>query len=51
MDNYPFFIQRREKFQKEYLNLEYTKSIYKKEWDRISKDGTMEKIMNYYEDY
>ena len=49
--NNPIFIQRRDKFQKEYLNLEYTKSIYKEEWDRISKDGTMEKIINYYEDY
>ena len=49
--NNPILVQRRDKFQKEYLNLEYTKSIYKEEWDRISKDGTMEKIINYYEDY
>lgn len=49
--NNPTLTQRRDKFQKEYMNLEYTKSIYKEEWDRISKDGTMEKIINYYEDY
>ena len=49
--NNPTLVQRRDKFQKEYLDLEYTKSIYKEEWDKISKDGTMEKIMNYYEDY
>jgi hypothetical protein len=24
---------------------------YKEEWDRISSDGTKEKIINYYEDY
>ena len=49
--NNPTLTQRRDKFQKEYMNLEHTKSIYKEEWDRISKDGTMEKIINYYEDY
>ena len=49
--NNPILVQRRNNFQKEYLNLEYTKSIYKEEWNKISKDGTMEKIINYYEDY
>lgn len=47
----PILVQRRDKFQKEYLNVEYTKFVYKNEWDRISKDGTIEKIINYYEDY
>ena len=49
--NNPIFVERRDKFQEEYLNKEYAKSIYKKEWDKISKDGTKEKIINYYEDY
>ncbi len=49
--NNPILIERRDKFQKDYLNKEYAKSIYQKEWNRIIKDGTYEKIVNYYEDY
>ena len=49
--NNPILIERRNKFQEEYLNKEYAKSIYKKEWNKISKDGTIDKIKNYYEDY
>ena len=47
----PILIERRDRFQKDYLNKEYARAIYKKEWDRISSDGTKEKIINYYEDY
>ena len=47
----PILIERRDRFQKDYLNKEYARTIYKKEWDRISSDGTKEKIINYYEDY
>ena len=49
--NNPILVQKRDKFQKEYLDIEYTKAIYQKEWNRISSDGTMYKIFNYYEDY
>jgi uncharacterized protein len=49
--NNPILVERRNKFQEEYLNKEYAKSVYQKEWKRISKDGTKEKIINYYEDY
>lgn len=49
--NNPILVERRDKFQTYYLDKEYAKSIYKKEWDRISNDGTKEKIINYYEDY
>ncbi|MBR2709446.1 HD domain-containing protein [Candidatus Saccharibacteria bacterium] len=49
--NNPVLVERRDKFQKEYLDKNFTRSIYKKEWDRISSDGTKEKIINYYEDY
>ncbi len=49
--NCPIFIKKRDTFQKQYMNKSYTKSIYKKEWDRISSDGTKEKILNYYEDF
>lgn len=47
----PTFIEQRDLFQKEYLDKEYARSIYKREWNRISKDGTKEKILSYYEDY
>ena len=49
--NNPVLIEQRDKFQEEYLNKEYAKSVYKKEWNKIIKDGTYEKIKNYYEDY
>lgn len=47
----PIFAERRNNFQKEYLNKNHTKLVYKKEWDKILSDGTLEKIINYYEDY
>lgn len=49
--NNPILVERRDKYQKDYLNKEYTKKIYKKQWDKAEKDGTMEKMLNYYEDY
>lgn len=49
--NNPIMIARRNKFQKDYLNKEYAREVYKKEWDKISSDGTKEKIISYYEDY
>ena len=47
----PIMIEKRNKFQQDYLNKNYSKSIYKKEWYKISKNGTMKKIINFYEDY
>lgn len=47
----PIMIEQRNKFEADYLNKELAKSIYQKEWDRIKNDGTMDKILNYYEDY
>ena len=47
----PVLVERRNKFQKDFLNKKYAKSVYKKEWDKIIKDGTYEKILNYYLDY
>ena len=49
--NNPVLIERRDKFQKDYLNKEYARKIYKQEWDNAKEDGTMDKILNYYEDY
>jgi len=47
----PTLQEKRDAFQLAYLDKEGTRKIYKKEWERISKDGTMEKIINYYMDY
>ena len=49
--NYPVFIKKRDEFQLDFLNKSYARDVYEKEWDRISSDGTKEKILNYYEDY
>lgn len=49
--NNPILIEKRAEFEKQYLNKEYAKSVYKAEYERISKDGTIEKIKNYYLDY
>ena len=49
--NNPILIERRDKFQKDYLDKDYARKIYKEAWDMAKKDGTMEKILNYYEDY
>jgi len=49
--NNPILIKKRDAFEKNYLNKEFTKEIYKKQWQRISADGTIEKIKNYYLDY
>ena len=49
--NNPLLIEKRNKFQKDYLNKNYAKSVYKKKWDKISNDGTKDKIFNYYEDH
>jgi len=49
--NNPILIEKREKFEEDYLNKSYAKLVYEKEFKRISNDGTMEKIIDYYEDY
>ena len=49
--NNPLFIKRRDEFQKEYLDKDYARSVYLAEWERISADGTKEKIINFFEDY
>lgn len=49
--NNSILVEKRDHFQKDYLNKKYARMVYKKEWDRISKDGTMDKIINYYENY
>lgn len=49
--NNPVLVERRAKFEKDFLNKDYAREIYKKEWERITSDGTYEKILNYYLDY
>lgn len=43
-------IKKKDKFQMNYLNKEYTRTIYEKEWNYIITKITKEKIINYYED-
>lgn len=49
--NNPILVKRRDKFQNDYLDKNLTRKIYKEEWDKAKKNGIMEKILNYYEDY
>ena len=49
--NNPRLVEQRNHFEKAYLDKQYTKEIYRKEWQRISENGTIEKIKNYYLDY
>ena len=49
--NNPILVERREKFEKEFLDKDYARGIYLKEFERISKDGTLDKIKDFYEDY
>lgn len=47
----PTLIQKRDDYQKVYLDKEKTKKIYKKEWNKIIKDKLIDKILNYYVDF
>lgn len=49
--NNPILVERRDKFQRDFLDKQYARKIYKEEWDKAQEDGTIEKILNYYEDY
>lgn len=49
--NNPLLIAQRDRFEVDYRNKEFAKSVYKAEWDKIKNDGTMYKIINYYEDF
>ncbi len=49
--NNPLLMERRAEFETRFLDKPLTRKLYKKEYERISKDGTLEKILNYYEDY
>lgn len=49
--NNPILIQRREKFEQDYFNKEYRKTIYEKEYNKIYSEGIIEKMKNYYLDY
>ncbi len=49
--NNPELVRQREIFEKQFLDKEYAKKIYLDEYARIEADGTIGKIINYYEDY
>lgn len=49
--NHPILVEKRKKFEEDFFNKDYTREIYRKEYERISADGTIDKIINYYLDY
>lgn len=49
--NNPILVERRAKFEQDFLDKEFAQKVYLDEYARIEKDGTIEKIINYYEDY
>ncbi len=49
--NNPTLVLKRDKFQNEYLDKEYAKSVYKNAWNKILKEEGIEKLKNYYQDY
>ena len=49
--NHPVLVERRVQFEKDFFQKEYAREVYQKEWQRITTDGTYEKIQNYYMDY
>lgn len=49
--NNPILVSERDKFQKEYLDKDYAKSVYKTAWDKMLEEEGIDKIRNYYEDY
>ncbi len=49
--NNPTLVLERDKFQKEYLNKEYAKSVYRNAWNKIIKEEGIKKLKKYYQDY
>lgn len=49
--NNPILVKEREIFERNFLNKKYAKSVYKKAWEKLLKNPTIEKIKNYYLDY
>lgn len=49
--NNPILVSERDKFQKEYLDKDYARKVYKKAWDKMLEEEGIDKIRNYYEDY
>lgn len=49
--NNSLLIEKRNRFEQDFFNKQYTKEIYENEFNRISSDGTIERIKNFYLDY
>ena len=49
--NNPILMERRAGFERDFLNKDYAREVYVREYERISGDGTLEKIKSYYEDF
>ena len=43
--------KRLEQFKKEFLDKEFVRSVYKKEYEKIFREGIVDKILHYYEDF
>lgn len=49
--NNPMLLKERANFEKMFFDKKLTHNIYCEEYHRIEQDGTIEKIINYYEDF
>lgn len=49
--NNPELVHQRENFERLFLDKAYAQKVYLEEYARIEADGTIDKIINYYEDY
>ena len=49
--NNPILLKRRDKYEKTFFDKEKTRKIYKREYDKIIKNGIMEKLITFYIDY
>lgn len=49
--NNPTLIKRRDKFERGFLDRDYCHTIYTETYNRMKEDGTLKKILTYYEDF
>lgn len=47
----PILIERRTQFEKDFLNREHCHAVLLASYNRMQNDGTIEKILNFYEDF
>ncbi len=47
----PILAKRREGFEREFLDREYSRQVYREAYERLKEGGELEKIQTYYEDF